>query len=148
MIPPPEEPSLAASLTGLAAPPPPPPIPDTDGDGILDNVDKCPTVAGIAKYQGCPIPDTDKDGIDDGDGVFRLGSRRDVRVQLGRRRLDGVHVAGFERGIAERVDEVLADPALAARMGEAGFERAVTEFGWDAIAARTVEVYEQALRAS
>lgn len=43
----------------------PPPPPDTDGDGILDPDDKCPTVPGIAKYQGCPIPDTDKDGIND-----------------------------------------------------------------------------------
>ena len=48
--------------------PPPPPIPvvvDTDKDGIPDNVDKCPTVPGIAKYNGCPIPDTDGDGIND-----------------------------------------------------------------------------------
>jgi OOP family OmpA-OmpF porin len=44
---------------------PPPPPPDTDGDGILDPNDKCPTVKGIAKYEGCPIPDTDKDGIND-----------------------------------------------------------------------------------
>jgi outer membrane protein OmpA-like peptidoglycan-associated protein len=49
----------------VVAPPPPPVIPDTDGDGIFDNVDKCPTVAGLAKYGGCPIPDTDKDGIND-----------------------------------------------------------------------------------
>ena len=41
------------------------PIPDTDGDGINDEQDKCPTVAGLAKYQGCPIPDTDGDGIND-----------------------------------------------------------------------------------
>ncbi len=41
------------------------PIPDTDKDGINDENDKCPTVAGIAKYNGCPIPDTDKDGIND-----------------------------------------------------------------------------------
>ncbi len=46
-------------------PPPPPPPPDTDGDGIIDPEDKCPTVPGLAKYQGCPIPDTDKDGIND-----------------------------------------------------------------------------------
>ncbi len=38
---------------------------DTDKDGIIDSLDKCPTVAGKAKYQGCPIPDTDKDGIND-----------------------------------------------------------------------------------
>lgn len=39
--------------------------PDRDGDGIADNDDKCPDVAGLARYQGCPIPDTDKDGIND-----------------------------------------------------------------------------------
>ncbi|GAA4333443.1 OmpA family protein [Flaviaesturariibacter amylovorans] len=41
------------------------PVPDTDKDGIADDQDKCPTVAGTAKYQGCPIPDTDLDGIND-----------------------------------------------------------------------------------
>ncbi|MBL7728643.1 MAG: OmpA family protein [Dinghuibacter sp.] len=41
------------------------PVPDTDGDGINDDNDKCPTVAGTAKYNGCPIPDTDGDGIND-----------------------------------------------------------------------------------
>ena len=47
-------------------PPPPPPLPrDSDNDGIVDDNDKCPTVAGVAKYQGCPVPDTDKDGIND-----------------------------------------------------------------------------------
>jgi len=47
-------------------PPPPPPAPvDTDNDGVIDANDKCPTVAGLAKYAGCPIPDTDKDGIND-----------------------------------------------------------------------------------
>lgn len=39
--------------------------PDKDGDGIADATDKCPDVAGLAKNQGCPIPDTDKDGIND-----------------------------------------------------------------------------------
>jgi OOP family OmpA-OmpF porin len=38
---------------------------DTDGDGITDDKDQCPTVPGVAKYNGCPVPDTDKDGIDD-----------------------------------------------------------------------------------
>ena len=41
------------------------PIPDTDRDGINDEEDKCPTVSGLARYKGCPIPDTDKDGIND-----------------------------------------------------------------------------------
>ncbi|MFM6923884.1 MAG: thrombospondin type 3 repeat-containing protein [Ferruginibacter sp.] len=39
--------------------------PDRDGDGITDAEDKCPDVPGLARYQGCPIPDTDKDGIND-----------------------------------------------------------------------------------
>jgi len=39
--------------------------PDRDGDGITDADDKCPDVKGLAKYNGCPIPDTDKDGVND-----------------------------------------------------------------------------------
>ena len=35
---------------------------DTDGDGIIDAEDKCPTVAGVKANQGCPL-DTDGDGI-------------------------------------------------------------------------------------
>jgi len=38
---------------------------DTDGDGVADDSDKCPTVAGLVKYLGCPATDTDKDGIND-----------------------------------------------------------------------------------
>ena len=49
----------------VVLPPPPPPPADTDNDGVIDANDKCPTVAGLAKYAGCPIPDTDKDGVND-----------------------------------------------------------------------------------
>lgn len=51
----------------MAPPPPPPPAPpkDSDGDGITDDKDKCPTVPGVLKYDGCPVPDSDKDGIND-----------------------------------------------------------------------------------
>ncbi|HEX5024149.1 MAG TPA: OmpA family protein, partial [Agriterribacter sp.] len=41
------------------------PIPDTDGDGLNDETDKCITQAGTAKYEGCPIPDQDGDGVND-----------------------------------------------------------------------------------
>jgi OOP family OmpA-OmpF porin len=41
------------------------PAPDTDGDGIDDDHDSCRTVPGVARYNGCPVPDTDGDGIDD-----------------------------------------------------------------------------------
>ena len=44
---------------------PPAPPPDTDNDGINDSLDKCPTVPGLPKYDGCPIPDSDRDGIND-----------------------------------------------------------------------------------
>jgi starch synthase len=49
---------------------------------------------------------------------------------------------GFEDGLAERVNELLGNPGRARSMGLAGRERAVREYGWDAIAARTVAVYE------
>lgn len=32
---------------------------------INDEEDKCPSVPGLARYQGCPIPDTDGDGVND-----------------------------------------------------------------------------------
>ena len=38
---------------------------DSDNDGIANNVDSCPNVVGVARYNGCPVPDTDKDGIND-----------------------------------------------------------------------------------
>jgi outer membrane protein OmpA-like peptidoglycan-associated protein len=41
--------------------------PDTDGDGVTDKSDKCPTVAGPAENGGCPWPDTDGDGVLDKD---------------------------------------------------------------------------------
>ncbi|WP_200305462.1 glycogen synthase [Streptomyces adelaidensis] len=52
----------------------------------------------------------------------------------------------FEGRLTRALDSVLADPATAARMGEAGRERAVREFGWDAVARRTVHVYEEVLK--
>nr|WP_202035746.1 glycogen synthase [Streptomyces mexicanus] len=51
----------------------------------------------------------------------------------------------FAAGLARALDTVLADPAAARRMGEAGRRRAVAEFGWDAVARRTVRLYEQVL---
>ena len=59
---------------------------------------------------------------------------------------DEQHPEAFEQGLAEALDSVIADPVAAARMGEAGRERAVREFGWDAIARRTLAVYEEILR--
>jgi starch synthase len=49
--------------------------------------------------------------------------------------------AGFEERFAAAVNRLATDPAEAARFGVAGRRRAVDEFGWDAVAQRTVELY-------
>ncbi|MFD3730950.1 glycogen synthase [Streptomyces sp. NPDC058632] len=49
----------------------------------------------------------------------------------------------FEQGLARALDSVVGDPEAARRMGEAGRERAVGEFGWGAVARRTVLLYEE-----
>jgi starch synthase len=56
--------------------------------------------------------------------------------------------AGFERGLAAAVNELVGDPARAEAMGKAGRARAVRDFGWDAVAARTLEVYERLVSAA
>jgi alpha-maltose-1-phosphate synthase len=48
---------------------------------------------------------------------------------------------GFEAALVEAVNSLVTDPDRAAEMGKAGRARAEREFGWDAIARRTVEVY-------
>ena len=47
----------------------------------------------------------------------------------------------FRSGLADAVNELLADPARAAGDGRAGRERAEREFAWETAAARTVEIY-------
>ncbi|OZC94678.1 glycogen synthase [Rhodococcus sp. 06-235-1A] len=51
----------------------------------------------------------------------------------------------FERNLADTVNEVVLDPALATAMGKAGRERAVAEFSWASIAKQTLAVYNDAL---
>jgi alpha-maltose-1-phosphate synthase len=48
----------------------------------------------------------------------------------------------FTTALAARIEELLSDPPLATKMGKAGRERVLRHFGWPAIAARTVELYE------
>jgi len=47
----------------------------------------------------------------------------------------------FEAGLAAAVNELIGDPARIRAMGLAGRQRAVQEYGWAAIAERTVELY-------
>jgi starch synthase len=56
-----------------------------------------------------------------------------------------VDTAEFEQGLATAVNQVALDPERAQSLGRAGRERAVREFGWDAIAHRTVELYQSLL---
>jgi len=55
------------------------------------------------------------------------------------------HPDQFAADIAERLNSVLADPALAERMGKAGRRRAVEQFSWTAIAGETATLYAQLL---
>ena len=47
----------------------------------------------------------------------------------------------FVSDLAGTLQDVLADPDVAARMGRSGRERVEAHFGWDAIAARTRDIY-------
>src|SRR5437899_1569792 len=51
----------------------------------------------------------------------------------------------FTTKLAGRIEELLDDRVLAKRMGKAGRERVVKNFGWPAIASRTVELYDSLL---
>ncbi len=48
----------------------------------------------------------------------------------------------FARDFAARVNEIMADAAMRERMGKAGRKRVEAHFGWDAIARRTVSLYQ------
>jgi len=47
----------------------------------------------------------------------------------------------FSRSIAQSVNELLEDPALAKRMGEAGRQRVIDVFSWQAVAQQTASLY-------
>jgi len=51
----------------------------------------------------------------------------------------------FVADLADAMNELLADPARAARLGRAGRQRAVDHFSWSAIADRTLAVYQSVI---
>ncbi|WP_415835342.1 outer membrane exchange protein TraB, partial [Corallococcus soli] len=65
--------------------PPPPPV-DPDGDFVIGEKDRCPTVAGPVENGGCPDSDGDSDGV-----VDRLDKCPDVPA--GKRGRDGCPLA-------------------------------------------------------
>ena len=56
---------------------------------------------------------------------------------------DGVPAdpGGLAKALAERVNELLRDPARAREMGRAGRRRVLERFTWSAVAGRTLEIY-------
>lgn len=62
--------------------------------------------------------------------------------------IDPVDPEGFAHAFADRVNRLIADPALARAMGQAGRQRVTAEFSWAAIAEQTVGVYRAALAAA
>jgi len=48
---------------------------------------------------------------------------------------------GFSRDLAAALNRLLADPALCARMGDAGRQRVEAKFAWSAIARQTADLY-------
>ena len=50
-------------------------------------------------------------------------------------------ISGFEQSLAASITRLMAQPQLLQKYGIAGRERAIAEFGWEAVAARTIELY-------
>jgi starch synthase len=51
----------------------------------------------------------------------------------------------FSRDLAEKINLLMADPAMCKRFGEAGRRRAIEKFSWASIAAETKKMYESLL---
>jgi starch synthase len=50
-----------------------------------------------------------------------------------------------EEALAAALNELIGDPARADAMGQAGRERAVTEFSWASVATQTAELYAKVI---
>ena len=84
--------AVAAPMAAAAPPPPPAPV-DSDGDGVIDNLDKCPNTVAGAKVDanGCEL-DGDHDGVVDrldrcpttpaGDKVDEVGCSLTMALQV------------------------------------------------------------------
>jgi starch synthase len=106
----------------------------------------CPSVyepLGIVNLEamacGVPVVATAVGGIpevvDDGETGLLVG-------------YDPADPSAFEAGLASAIGELVGDPVRAHQMGARGRARAEAEFGWPSIAARTVEIYADVVRAA
>jgi alpha-maltose-1-phosphate synthase len=58
-----------------------------------------------------------------------------------------VHPDQFSRDLAAKISDLLADPEKCRRFGEAGRKRVEAKFAWSAIAAQTIDLYQQLIDA-
>jgi starch synthase len=56
---------------------------------------------------------------------------------------DAADTDGFEAALADAINQLIADPEKANRMGQAGRQRCIDEFSWAHIAEQTVEIYRK-----
>jgi starch synthase len=54
---------------------------------------------------------------------------------------DPTDPAAFARGLADAINRIVSDPAMAKRMGEAGRRRVVDRFSWQSVAKETLDLY-------
>lgn len=55
-------------------------------------------------------------------------------------------ISGFERSLTIAIIRLMAAPELLTQYGIAGRKRAITEFGWEAVATRTIELYRNVIQ--
>jgi len=54
-------------------------------------------------------------------------------------------IPGFESSITEAITRLMGNPELLIQYGKAGRQRAITEFGWEAVAATTLSLYQSVI---
>lgn len=52
----------------------------------------------------------------------------------------------FEGDFAQAIMRVMSDTSLAESLGKSGRKRAIEEFGWDKVAAQTIELYRSVVK--
>ena len=56
---------------------------------------------------------------------------------------DASDPAGYQAGLADAVNALIADPAKAERYGQAGRQRCIAEFSWAHVAEQTLDIYRK-----